>query len=491
MQASTTLTTGQIARRVMRGVALLGVSQYLTIGIGILKMAILARTVPVDIFGVVALAATYVSFLSVFQLELRPVVVTSPQHDERRVSVQYFLENASAAIGILLVGLIYILLPGLAGPLVWRAIFILMGIRIVGALTSTHLYMLERDIRHDLISRFNLIGALLGMLAATLLALASHPLLGLLADAALLMLASNIGAVFATRWRPMFAWDSQIAKATLGFGFTLWTSGLLGKVTFDFDDWLVGTFQGVTIEGYYSRAYNLAKMPLDIFGGIIASVSGTLYAQSREAGDEVLRQAYALTTWLLTRVIFLSSVVLFVGAEDLITVVLGRAWLPIAPLIRLMFLFVIGRPLFQNNGILLVALRHEKQFRRTVISQALILITFGPPAVFFANAAGVSIVVSIMMLVGLIHSEILVQRIIGVNGLRLYVIPFALAIILIPSLFALGNYLHLPALLSLLLKAAVASITFIGAIILFERDRSREFMNLAQRHFLTRESRED
>ncbi len=471
----------------MRGAFTRTISQYGSVAVGVIKLLILYRLVDQPYFGIIAYASANVAVMSIFRLELRPVVISAPEGgNPARLAAQYSLEIASTLVGLLLAGAAYLLLPWLFPPSHWLAIFALLLVGPVGlapALFSTPMYLLERELRYDVTSKLMLLGAVLGMLASVALAWAGQPLLALLAGTAFLTLTPGVGSWIVTRWRPVWAWDGAIAREVWAFGVTLWSIGVLGIITFMFDDWLVGTIRGDIEVGYYSQAYMLAKIPLDVFGGVVAGVSMPLYTHSFAAGKAVLARAYTLTTWILARVIVLSSIVMLAATEEIVVLVTGsEVWLPMAPLIRLMFLYILGRPLFQNHAILLLALRRERPYRKMVLVQAAILLAAGPWAVLNWGAAGAAVVVSVMMLVGLVISEIYVTRLIGVTAVPIYGFPILLGTVFTFVLYYSGEALGLPLFLSLALKTVVAGFVFGGLALLFERERLTEVFGLVREH---------
>ncbi len=482
MGQSPPLTTGQIARRALRGAAYQGFAQYTMVGIGIAKTAILFRLIDPAIYGVVGLATAYASFLSVLRVDLRPVVIADPHQNAARLATQYILELMSTGVGLIIAAAAAVIVPQMCSSACWQAIFILLGIAVAQSLTSTPLYILERELRQDVLSKLRVLSAALGMAISVALAYFGLPLLAVLSDTAMLMLVPGIGAWLVTRWRPVFVWDEAVARDTVSFSATLWMSSLLGMITFEFDDWLVGTFRGERELGFYSQAYARAKIPLDVVGGVIASMSMALYSQSGAAGQEVLARAYRLTTWILARVIALSSVVMLGAAEEIVTLWLGPTWLPIVPLIRLMFLYILGRPLFQNHGILLTALRHEKQWNRIVLVQAVFLLIAGPVAVLGWGAAGMSVAVSLMMLLGLAISERAAQQLTGINALPIYALPAAMTLILTPLLYGVGQVAHVGLLMTLIFKGGLALAVFAAVTLLFERQPFGEVMALMLEH---------
>ncbi|NDJ53014.1 MAG: oligosaccharide flippase family protein, partial [Chloroflexi bacterium] len=304
-----------LARRAIQGAGFLAIAQYGTLAIGIVRGALLLRLVAPEFHGTVFAATALVSFFNLFRLELREIVVTTPAGDQARLTTQYLLEVGSSLLGFGVAGLTWMIAPQFSGlldrsSLVWPAIWILLGVRLASALSSTPLYILHRDIRQGIITSLTLIAALLSLIVGVGLALAGYPLLAVLADVAILPLVLGLGAWLAAGWRPGMQIDQAAARDILGFSFALWTTGLLGKITFEFDDLLVGEVNGPAILGFYGRAYALAKLPMDVFTGMIGSLGLALYAQSLAGGMALLERSYALTTWLLTRLIAVSSIVM-------------------------------------------------------------------------------------------------------------------------------------------------------------------------------------
>lgn len=476
-----------LTRRVLRGAAYLGLGQYGVLAIGLIKTPILSRLISPELFGIVALAVSWTSFLQVFRLELREIVISDPHGNAARLNTQFFIELTSSLPGILIALLLYLVWPDLTSSADWVAIFTLLAARILTAVWSTPLYILHRDIRHKTISQLTLLGAILGFVASVTLAWTGHPLPALLADATIPMIVLGFGAWVAAGWMPTLALDREVARDVFGFAFTLWTGGLLGKITFELDDWLVGRLRGAQPLGYYSRAYTIAKMPMDVFGGVIGGIALSMYAQALAEGQHVLSRAYNAATWLLARIVAWSSVVILAAGEEFTAVLLGPQWERVPFLLRLMFLFVLGRPLFQNNAQLLTASRHEKRVRRTLVFQAVILLVLGPPAVYFFGAEGASVAVSVMMLSGLVASHVYVVRIVDVPFFQLYGLPTLVTILLTPLIFGLGQLFDAKAFLMLAAKGLLTTVIFGGLILLFERRRLVEIRDQVMAGILSRE----
>ncbi len=475
----------------MRGAAYLGAGQYALVAIGIIKTPLLARLVAPEYYGVVALASAWVSFISLLRMELPEVVISNAERQQARLVTQYAIEVSTALIGVLVALVLWLVIPQMASPAVWQAIFALLGVRVIFALTSTPQYILRRDIRQEVLTRLTLIGALAGALLAIGAAYLGYALAALLLDAAVPVAVLGVGSWIAAGWRPTRTWDPLIARDIRSFALTLWTSGLLGKITWEFDDWLLGNLRGEKALGYYSRAFYLANLPMNLFAGVIGGIALSMYAQSKAAGQAVLRRAYELTTWLLVRIVVLASVVMLAAAEEIMLILLGPKWLPVPLLLRVMFLYVLARPLFQNNAQLLLAVRREREFQRSLMVQALILIVVALPAVYYWGGVGASLAVSVMQITGFVLAQWYTSRHLGLRSLRLYLLPTLLLLTLTPAAYALGTVVGGGIVVTLAVKAAVGAVAFAGIVYVLEREQVKEVWALVRDNLLRRSKGSD
>jgi O-antigen/teichoic acid export membrane protein len=467
-----------LAQLATRSVLWTGFSQYFFFALGLVKTIFLYRLIGAEYAGLVAGAAVWASYFNFCRFELR-VTVFNSREEKHILNAQFWLENFTTIIGVIMAGVSLWLAPNLAPIATWMLIFILLGLNVFEALTSTARYIVEKRLRQDVIGRLTLFTSVIGFLIPVGLAISGAPLAALLMEIILPSLVAGAGAVLFTRWMPSLIFDRAELWRQFKVGWTLWTSSLLGKITFQFDDWLVFNFNrpnpilwleaGVRAEGFYSRAYNAGKMPMDVVAGMIGSVALSLYAESAARGRETLIAAYKQLTWLLVWIICVSSAIAFVATDEVILILFGEAWLPMSPLFRLMFFFIVGRPLFQNNAQLLLALRAEKDFRWAMLAQAIFILVACPPAVYLWGAAGASVVVSLMSLIGLIATEWYVAKHLQTSLWQLYLVPTLTSLILSIALLVFTPLITSNLWLAAALKGIVCAIVFGTVVIIFER----------------------
>lgn len=472
-----------IINKTIRAMAAQAVGQYGAMAVGVIKGMILARLVDNEVYGVVFLAVTYVSFMNIFRMQVREAVTRDADASQTRLMTLYVIEVVTVVPALLIALVGYLLLPGLGSEGLWLAIGVILASRVVTALGSVPMYLLERDLRHRVLASLTLAGTVLALAVAVPLAWFGYPLAAILVDVTIPAAVLAVGAVWTAGWHPSRDWDADIARDSMRFSTTMWMGGLFGKITFEYDDWLVGTFRGEGALGYYGKAYQSAKLPMDVVAGVIASVSYGLYGQSRKQSMAALSEAYSQLTWLLVRVIALSSIVMLAAADEFILIYYGPDWAPVVPLLRLMFVYVMARPIWQNDAILLVSIGKESLHRWMMGLQAVVLLLIGTPAVLMYGARGASVAVSIMMLIGALGTGIAVYRSLTIRPLFIYGLPFLLMAVMTPLVYWGGLYLPLPALPMFIIKGGVTTVGFIGLIWLVERETFRDAVALVRAQF--------
>lgn len=465
------------ARRAVRGAVWTGASQYLLFAVGLIKAVVLARLVDRELFGIVAGTTVWASYLTVTRLDLRLAALNS-REERAALDTQFLLENVSTAASFPLAALIMIVWRESLPPPGWALLFVLLGAAQFEALTSTSVYLTEKRMRQDVLARLTIVSALVGPALAVALAMTGRPWEALALDAVWPVIIPRLGAAIFAGWRPRLGWHPEYVRAQLRLGWTMWGTGMLGKITFQFDDWLVFNLRrphpspwratGADAEALYDRAYSVSKLPMDLAAGMIASNALAIYTDRASHGREHLVPTYRRLTWLLAWIICAASAYLFAAVDELV-LVLGDQWVPMVPLVRLTILFTVGRPLLQNCAQVLYALGHERDVRRAFLVQAIFLVAVGPAAVFYQGAAGAAVVVSVMSVVGLVLAERAVVRRLGESVWPVYLVPMTTAVVASGAAMIASQAIGVGAWQMAVIKAAICGLVIGAAVLAFDR----------------------
>jgi len=145
--------------------------------------------------------------------------------------------------------------------------------------------------------------------------------------------AANLAVLWsATRWRPTFRWNRRELIPVLKFGILFQGSVLIGVAGDAVVPTFVTAWSGVTAVGYLNWAATLAFLPLQI-----VSIAGRVLfpaLSSLQTEPERFAEATALAINRVTTILYPAAALLLAGADPVVRLVFGEAWVPAVPAVR-------------------------------------------------------------------------------------------------------------------------------------------------------------
>ncbi len=217
-----------------------------------------------------------------------------------------------------------------------------------------------------------------------------------------------------------------------------------------------------------------------IFGNVLFPS----YAKIQD-DKERLARAYLKSTKMVFLMIVPVSVGLAITAQLLVPVLLGPKWAPMIPIWELFSLYGLTRPISTNSAPIFLAVG---QPGRNLTASA-VLLGVMLPLIFWLidpyGAVGVAVAVSVANAVVMLFNVYQVNQILPNTAVQTFIqsVPFLIAgglmglsvIFLQPSIIELAGGKNL---ISLTLVILVGAITYLGAILLLQRDLVRELYEL-------------
>jgi O-antigen/teichoic acid export membrane protein len=210
--------------------------------------------------------------------------------------------------------------------------------------------------------------SLTSLVGASLLQITSHVGLslallrhgyGAMGVASAALVSSGLSAAFV--WCRLFAqsgcrWggraDGAVWNQTLASTARVFAGSFTGYLSGRLNSLLVAAVLGPTSMSFYGMAWSMSRVPVWVLSQALALVLVPTLAHVRsDTGrvERVLHESIRHAYVLLAPV----SVMLFVTADSLVTVVLGAKWLPVVPALRVMSVSVLMVPLvIAFNGLL-------------------------------------------------------------------------------------------------------------------------------------------
>ncbi|MCL5985078.1 MAG: oligosaccharide flippase family protein [Actinobacteria bacterium] len=417
-----------LARKAVSGSIFLSISSIILIVIGFLGNIALARLLAPEIFGIVSLAAFLFDFVQrprLFGLNL--ALIHRKDAGENTISTHFILQ-ISFTVSVIVLS--FLVSPLLLLKYDKNVVFAFMALAAFAlfdneGLNSTQYTLMEKELRYKAVSIVNLISLTVAFLIAIVFAHFRFGIVSLILFRGLQNLIPCISYWIINPWRFRFSklkFDKEIAKWFVRQkGVFIWIIGVMGFLLLTFNDFLIGTFAGITLLGFYSMAFNIARMPLGPLTNII-QVAFPMYSKIQDDGEK-LSNAFDIVTGFLIRTGFLIALLLFTCAREAVLVLMGPKWEGSILLIQLLVLYSFGRPLYDAIGSIFMALGKVKEYSRVSIVQGVLMLVVAPVVVYFFKAEGAAIFVSLIVVVGVVLLQIVLRREFYINFKKIYLNP--------------------------------------------------------------------
>ena len=174
------------------------------------------------------------------------------------------------------------------------------------------------------------------------------------------LLSGNVARLVASYtthpYRPHFDLELIKAKELFGFGKWILGSNVVVFILIQGDDAVVGKILGVATLGLYQMAYKFANIPNAEITSIFSHIAFPAYSKIQNDFPR-LRKSFSKVLKLTSFVSFPAGIFIFILAADFIELFLGKQWLPMAPVMKILSVYgVIGSiagsfgPVFRGAG---------------------------------------------------------------------------------------------------------------------------------------------
>lgn len=157
-----------------------------------------------------------------------------------------------------------------------------------------------------------------------------------------------------SKWQPRLVWSYREIRGIMSFSFNLLGSNLIGHIGRNIHNFILGKSLGTAALGQYNMAGTITYFPI---GQISAVIVRVLFPALSRLQDDLPRfragylgaiSAIGLGTFPITSGIF--SV-----ADDLVAVILGAEWLPVAPVLKIFAWYSMVQCIGTTGGTILLS----------------------------------------------------------------------------------------------------------------------------------------
>ena len=396
-----------LAYRATRGGVWVAASSIWMLGFGFIMNVVLTRLLFPSDFGQFALAMFFAQLLRLQpKLNVSYAFAQHPETNGEVIGTYFVTEAAVAAAGVALVAVASPVLIGFGYPgTVVKVCFVLSIVAFIESIGGMGNILLDKELRFKETSLLRCIISPVSYAPAFWLALHGGGVWSIVAQS----LAYNILFALAVwvvvpvrlpntmklKWRP----DPALARKFLKFGITVGFSGFAGMLVTQTDNFLIGTFVGTAVLGLYDRAYHIAEWPGSLCNSVIAR--SVFFVYSRLQTDAaLLGKAATMVIWAITIITLPIALGVFVVAPDLLFFLYGDRWVSAAPFLRLLVIYAVLRPLWDNGVAFFIATGKPALTAKCTVLQAIVLIVCGLPLALLWGAIGVCLAVGLSFIIG-------------------------------------------------------------------------------------------
>jgi PST family polysaccharide transporter len=277
--------------------------------------------------------------------------------------------------------------------------------------------------------------------------------------------AANLAVLWsATRWRPTLRWNRRELIPVLKFGILFQGSVLIGVAGDAVVPTFVTAWSGVTAVGYLNWAATLAFLPLQIVsiaGRVLFPALSSLQTEPDRFAEATARAINRVTT-----ILYPAAALLLAGADPVVRLVFGEAWVPAVPAVRC---FCLSAIIGGTSTIFVHALyglgRPDLVFRLNLASAALLWI-LTVALVPWLGFVGFAVASATLACAGVSFTALSLRRLVPVHVLTAVRVPLTASIGSAAVLAALaGFWIHdLPSLIGAAAVSAGVYVIFAGLI---------------------------
>jgi len=310
-------------------------SQFMTL----LVFLLLARLLAPEDFGLVSFASVFISFLYILQDQgFSQAIIQRQNLDPEHLDTAFW---TNIGIGMLLT-LICVTSAGLVGtwfnqPQIAPLLRWLSLNFILSSLNSVQQAILQRNFDFKPLALRTLLATLASGMVGVSMALTGFGIWSLIAQQLTRQFVKVLVLWQVSDWRPGFRVSIQHFRDLFAFGINLTGINALYFLNTRSDDFLIGNFLGPVALGYYSVAYRLPIVAMEVLTSVKSQVTMPAFSRLQEEPERVQRGFYKITQ--LTSVLaFPAFIGLAVVAPEVVLSLFGNQWIPSIPVLQVLSL---------------------------------------------------------------------------------------------------------------------------------------------------------
>ena len=445
---------------------------------------LLSRHLDAEDFGLVALAIVFTGLVKILgEQGLVDAIVQRPDLDDVHLDTAFW---ASVGLG----GIFAAALAAASGfiaellnePDLGPVLATLSIVLFISTFSAVQRAILQRKLAISSLTLRRLSAVTVGGIAGVVAAIAGLGVWSLVIQSLVAEVVGAIALWTVSDWRPGLHFSRSRFNQLLGFGISVVGFRILRFVRLRSDNLLIGAFLGAAALGFYSVAYRLLRLVINMTTSVVGMVAFPVFSRI-QTEPERIKSAYYKAIGLTTLIVLPAFVGLAALAPEVTRLVFGDKWSESVPVMRVLALAGMLESVNFVNGVVMKSLGKPSWRLAIVTVEAAVSIV----AFAIALQWGIVAVAGAVVVVGYLMAPVSFAATNKLIGLELrrwiesVVIPLGASIAMLLMIFGLKPLVAdmvLGAQVALL--AAIGGIGYIGSLWIFGRTVAKEAIEMAR-----------
>jgi O-antigen/teichoic acid export membrane protein len=474
-----------LQRRVARGLSWTVADIWGRQGLNLLVFIVLARLLTPDDFGVVALAAVFVTFAQlVVDQGLGDALIQRRELTRTHIDTAFWASVATSLF-LTLIALVGAgpLGTALSTPGLTPILQVLALTFILSAFTSIQIALLRRELAFRSLAIRSLVATAIGGVVGIVAALQGAGAWALVAQQATAS-AVSVAALWAVSpWKPRLAFSFEMLRQLFPFGIRVMGSDILNFLSRYTSNFLIGVVLGTTLLGLFAVGNRILDVSQTLLLNVAKKIAFPAFARLQDDRERMSR-AYLRMNRVAALVIIPGYIGLAVLAPQLTVLVFGHQWAASGGIAAILFLVgpVLSFQAFSDNllnaaGHPEVVLRYRAITAVTNVVGFIIAVPFGIQAVAAAFTIRAYLLLPLLLRWMEKYAGIRPMQLIGqLRGIAVATVAMAAGMLLLLSQISA----RLPLLAEVALVAAAGGLLFLGVMVLLDRGVLLEALGVAR-----------
>jgi len=433
----------------------------------------LARLLEPHVFGLIAMITVFTSLVQAFtHFGFHQAIIQNQDLNKKDYSTVFFL---NLILGMFLTIFFYFSAPLLAKfyeqPIITQLTRVLALNFFFGAFSIVHISLLTKAINFKLHAIISILVNILSGSIGILLAVRGFGVWSLVFHAIATTFFRSLLLWVFYPWRPSFYFKVESLLKLSGFSSKIFFSSILDNVFSRLDNLIIGKLFSPASLGFYSRAKSLYTLPITPIGKISSQVLFPVFSRLQNNKEKFFRY-YETTYETIVFLVVPICVFIIITADPIVRVLLTDKWAPTIPMLQILAIAGIVRPLVGINLTALLSMGFADTYLKLeVIKKISRIICILVGSVF--GIFGIIVGVVVNGYFGLLLNIIITNKKIGYNSAKqLYVYLHFIIIALCSGLsIPLINWaVDVNITINLIMSFLSMTITYLLIVTIFKRN---------------------